>query len=357
MRPTARVLSSLGAAAAATRPHTLGFIGLGQMGQHMASNLYAKHLARQQQAQTQSAQRPPVELVVCDANEAAAGAFAAAFARDFPHAPPVHVVTSPAQVAARASTLITMLPSSPQVKDVYLGPGGIISALQPESSVSTLCIDSTTLDVDVAKDVAQRVDAAGGSMLDAPVSGGVVGAQAGTLSFMVGGPAPAFERARPHLENMGKNITHCGPNGTGLVAKIANNLILGINQIAVAEAMLLGTSLGLAPALLAKIINNSTGKCWPSEVNNPVPGALEPEGRSPPCERGYEGGFASRLMLKDMLLALHAAKTVDVPLPIGTTCAGLYEDVSKHREGELASKDFSVVYEYLRRAREGGGNA
>jgi len=210
-----------------------------------------------------------------------------------------------------------MLPSSPHVRQVYLDSGGIIPALRSLSSTdasNTLCIDSTTLDVQVGRDVSAQVHSAGAAMVDAPVSGGmrglqiqerirfirffagVTGAKAGTLSFLVGGRKEAFTRASPILALMGQRTIHCGPAGSGLAAKICNNLMLGVEQIVVAEAMLLGQRLGLDPAVLASVINSSTGACWSSRVNNPVPGAL-PE-KSPPCERGFEGGFATELMIK-----------------------------------------------------------
>ena len=191
-----------------------------------------------------------------------------------------------------------MLPSSPHVRNVYAEEDGIIPALKSlntEAVSSTLCIDSTTLDVEVARAVAADVEATGASMVDAPVSGGVAGAKAGTLSFLVGGPKAAYKAAYPFLTHMGKQIIYCGDSGAGLAAKICNNLILGVQQIVVAEAMLLGQKLGLDPAVLAGVINSSTGSCWASSVNNPVPGALPTE---PPCTRNYEGGFATSLMLK-----------------------------------------------------------
>lgn len=193
-----------------------------------------------------------------------------------------------------------MLPSSPHVRQVYATEaGGIISALRSlsqEDATSTLCIDSTTLDVEVARSVAREVSKIGSTMIDAPVSGGVAGAKAATLSFLVGGTPEAFERGSPILSRMGKRIMYCGPSGAGLAAKICNNMVLGVQQIAVAEAMLLGQKLGLEPAVLADVVNNSTGACWASSVNNPVPGALLDQ--EPPCTRDYEGGFATSLMLK-----------------------------------------------------------
>jgi 3-hydroxyisobutyrate dehydrogenase len=136
-------------------------------------------------------------------------------------------------------------------------------------------------------------------MYPPPVRTGVAGAQAGTLSFLVGGESHAFQSVEPLLSLMGQRIIHCGPSGAGLAAKICNNLLLGIQQIATAEAMLLGQKLGLKPEVLASVINSSTGSCWSSSVNNPVKGALP--GKAPPCERDFIGGFATALMLKVVL--------------------------------------------------------
>lgn len=200
-----------------------------------------------------------------------------------------------------------MLPSSPHVRQVYTSDaGGIIPGLHSLSEdvpPQTLCIDSTTLDVEVARSTAKQVQETGATMVDAPVSGGVAGAKAGTLSFLVGGTEDAFTHVSPILAHMGKKIIHCGPSGAGLAAKICNNMVLGVQQIVVAEAMLLGQKLGLEPAVLAGVINSSTGACWASAVNNPVPGAL-PD-KEPPCTRGFEGGFATRLMLKVGALMSH----------------------------------------------------
>lgn len=325
------------------------------MGREMASNLFTKSL-------NAHGSEPSPTFIVCDALPEAA----ATFARNFQQLHPgvkINVVDTPAEAAELASVIITMLPSSPQVNQVYLSSEsgilpGVLKLLSSSSSsaparpedLKTLAIDSTTLDVSTAKDVAHRVaKEAQINMVDAPVSGGVVGAAAGTLSFMVGGPKSSFDLAQPFLEKMGKTIVHCGDSGTGLAVKICNNLILGINQVAVAEAMLLGTSLGLSPELLAGVINNSTGRCWPSAVNNPVPGALP--GQSPPCERDFKGGFAAKLMLKDMNLALNAADSVGVPLPLGNSSVKLYEDVTKDQE--LAGRDFSVVFRHLQKLQGG----
>ena len=204
------------------------------------------------------------------------------------------------RVVAESNTLVTMLPASPHVRQVYTQEAsGIISGLRALSqgdATSTFCIDSTTLDVEVARDIAKEVHSTGATMVDAPVSGGVTGARAGSLSFLVGATEDAFHRASPILSHMGKRIIHCGPSGSGLAAKICNNLVLGVEQIVVGEAMLLGLKLGLDPAVLAGVINSSTGACWSCSVNNPVPGAL-PD-KEPPCTKDYEGGFATSLMLK-----------------------------------------------------------
>ncbi|KAF9518914.1 hypothetical protein BS47DRAFT_1337815 [Hydnum rufescens UP504] len=320
------------------------------MGLEMAMNLFSK---------TAKAQ-PSSSFVVCDPNSASPKSR-------------LDVVDSPLEVTRHADTIFTVLPSSPHVKKVYLGDAGVLQALSSRLDGPRFFVDSTTLDVQVARRVAEQVTATGGQIVDAPVSGGVVGARAGTLSFMVGGPSASFDIAKPYLELMGQRIIHCGGSGTGLIAKLCNNHVLGINQIAIAEGMLLGTSLGLTPDLLASIINSSTGRSWPSEVNNPVPGALKD--KSPPCERGYAGGFASKLMLKDMLLASDAARPVAVPLPIGARAMEVYtqmiaadeeprRDRAAHPDAPKGGppgksttstgtmprgeKDFSVVYDYLR---------
>jgi 3-hydroxyisobutyrate dehydrogenase len=226
------------------------------------------------------------------------------------------------RVVASAGSIVTMLPSTNEVNIVYRQDGGIISGLNSLSEherQTTFCIDSTTLDVQSAIDVATSVKNMGAEMVDAPVSGGTVtcsrlhsliltstisgvaGAKAGTLTFLVGGTEAGFNRAKTMLVDMGARIVHVGPSGAGLAAKIVNNMILGVQQFAVAEGMLLGKQLGLDPAVLADVVNSSTGACWSSSVNNPAPGALKGTGKTPPCENGYQGGFATALMLKVLL--------------------------------------------------------
>lgn len=301
----------------------------------MAYNLFSKQYAKSKQAR----------FVVCDALPEAAMTFARRFEADFPGS--LTVVLTPEEAALASETVITMLPSSPQVQEVYLDR--ILPALKtlqnsdPQSARNTLFIDSTTLDVTVARDVARQVKLIS-RMVDAPVSGGVAGAKAGTLSFLVGGDEADFKLCHPILSLMGQRIIHCGLSGAGLGAKICNNLILGVQQIAVAEAMLLGQKLGLDPAVLTSVVSSSTGSCWSISVNNPVPHSL-PD-KSPPCERDYDGGFATSLMLKDMGLASELALKTRVPLPLGKAVENLYREAIS-MEPKLARKDFSSVYKFL----------
>ncbi|THH10994.1 hypothetical protein EW146_g8199 [Bondarzewia mesenterica] len=325
------------------RGKSISFIGLGNMGSEMASNLFSKRFAETSDA----------HFVVCDAVPENAARFCETFEKSFPGAK-LGIALTPEEAVLASSTVVTMLPSSPHVRKVYAESGGIIPALRllAESEArSTLCIDSTTLDVQVGRATAAETRETGAEMVDAPVSGGVTGAKAGTLSFLVGGTEDGFERASPILAHMGKRIIHCGASGAGLGAKICNNLVLGVEQIVVAEAMLLGQRLGLDPAVLAGVINSSTGACWSSSVNNPVAGSL-PD-KSPPCERDYEGGFATVLMLKDMRLATGVSSATGSPLPLAEAAERIYADVVK-QQPELAKKDFSAVYSYLERAADKG---
>ncbi|CCM03860.1 uncharacterized protein FIBRA_06010 [Fibroporia radiculosa] len=339
MRATPRLLRAV-ASLPPSRASSISFIGLGRMGSEMAYNLFSRTLAESGGS---------ARFVVCDARQVVSESFVANFEKQFPGSR-VDVVSCPEEALVASQTVVTMLPSSPHVRNVYLESGGIVPALLslPQEAVqSTLCIDSTTLDVEVARAVAQDISMTGAKIVDAPVSGGVTGAKAGTLSFLVGGTQGAFDSAKPTLSNMGKKIIHCGPSGSGLAAKICNNLVLGVHQIVVAEAMLLGQKLGLGAQVLASVINSSTGACWASSVNNPVPGSI-PD-KSPPCERDFEGGFATSLMLKDMGLAKDIANSAKTPLPLGSAAEQIYSDVIQH-DPDLANKDFSSVYRYLRLA-------
>jgi 3-hydroxyisobutyrate dehydrogenase len=206
-----------------------------------------------------------------------------------------------------------------------------------------LFIDTSTIDPASSKELANAIHTTRqGRFVDAPMSGGVVGARAGTLSFMFGASSQTgelIERVRSVLMLMGKKAWHMGPPGTGVSAKLANNYILAINNIATAEAMNLGMRWGLDPKTFADMVNTSTGRCWPMEVNNPVPGVVA----TAPASRGYEGGFGVSLMNKDLRLALTAAKESGTPLALGDQARGVYNSVEEEHRG----KDFSVVYKWL----------
>ncbi|GJJ11993.1 hypothetical protein Clacol_006231 [Clathrus columnatus] len=330
------------AAKSSVRNNIVGFIGLGQMGHAMATNWVKKRVTDNLHSNEKSG------FVVYDIDTSRTVSFAQSLNEVYSGAN-ISVASNPAEVASASQIVLTMLPSSPHVKEAYYGNQGILSGLQTlsnEAIRNTLCIDSTTLDVNVARDVARSVKHLGSSMVDAPVSGGVAGAKAGTLSFLVGGTFEEYTQASPILALMGSRIIHCGDSGAGLAAKICNNLVLGVQQVVVGEAMLLGQRLGLDPAVLAGVINSSTGGCWASSVNNPVRGALP--GKAPPCERDYEGGFLTSLMLKDMKLAIEIGKSTGTSLPLGRSAETVYNEVVEKHE-DLAKKDFSSVYKFLER--------
>jgi len=243
---------------------------------------------------------------------------------------------SPQQIAEASDVIITMLPSSPHVKSVYTG--GLLKSVRQNS----LLLDCSTIDPIVAREIAssEQIRNSNSTMLDCPVSGGTVGAEAGTLTFMVGGDKQAFERAKPYLQIMGKNIVYCGPSGSGQVVKLCNNLILGISMIGVSEAMNLGIALGVDPTVLAGVINTSSGRCWSSDTYNPVPGIIP----TAPANRNYAPGFMSQLMKKDIGLAVETAKSISVPLPLGNVAREIYELIGQRGYSE---KDFSSIFHYL----------
>ncbi|AEA83842.1 3-hydroxyisobutyrate dehydrogenase [Pseudomonas sp. WS 5018] len=292
----------------------IGFIGLGNMGAPMAHNLLkAGH-----------------QLSVFDLNAAAVDNLVGAGAL------PVDSPTAIAQ--GNAELIITMLPAAPHVKSVYLGENGLIAS----SRAGVMLIDCSTIDPHSAREVAKAAAEHGNPMLDAPVSGGTGGAAAGTLTFMVGGSDADFDRAQPILAAMGKNIVHCGAAGNGQVAKVANNMLLGISMIGVAEAMALGVALGMDAKTLAGVINTSSGRCWSSDTYNPFPGVQD----NVPASRGYSGGFGSDLMLKDLGLATEAAKQVRQPVILGALAQQLYQSFSAQGHGGL---DFSAIINQYRK--------
>jgi 3-hydroxyisobutyrate dehydrogenase len=242
-------------------------------------------------------------------------------------------------LAAESGVVITMLPAGKHVRDVYLGPDGIIAKAKP----GTLLIDSSTIDVDSARTVAAAAAVKGLPMLDAPVSGGVGGAQAGTLTFMVGGPDEAFAKAEALLKVMGKNVVHAGAAGAGQAAKICNNMILGISMIAVGEAFVLAEKLGLDKQKLFDIASKSSGQCWSLTTYCPVPGPVP----TSPANRDYQAGFTAAMMLKDLKLAQDAANASGATTPLGAEAASLYGLYVGQGEG---GRDFSGIVRFLRGA-------
>jgi 3-hydroxyisobutyrate dehydrogenase len=290
----------------------IGFVGLGHMGAPMARNLLkAGH-----------------SLVVYDVVQRNVDALKSAGAG---------AATSPARAAGGAELVITMLPSSPHVRSVYLDGEGVLSG----AARGVTLIDSSTIDPHTAREVAALAAQHGNPMADAPVSGGTGGAEAGTLTFMVGGSSEVFDKIAPVLRHMGKNIVHCGESGTGQVAKICNNLLLGITMIGVSEAMNLGTALGIDAKVLAGIINTSSGRCWSSDTYNPYPGVMD----NVPAARGYTGGFGADLMLKDLGLAVDAAKLSKQPVVLGALAQQLYQMFSAQGAG---GQDFSAIINLYR---------
>ena len=292
----------------------LGFIGLGNMGLPMAQNLLKADFA----------------VTGFDLNAQATEKLAASGGN------PAH---SLADAYKDAEVVITMLPAGEQVREVYLGDGGVLAAVAP----GTLLIDSSTIDVKTARDVAQAAQGQGLAMVDAPVSGGVAGAEAGTLTFMVGGGDDAFERAQPVLERMGKTIVHAGGPGNGQAAKICNNMILGASMIVVSEAFLLAEKLGLDAQKLFDISSKSSGQCWSMTSYCPVPGLVP----TSPANRDYKAGFTAAMMLKDLKLAQAAARATHATTPLGAGAAAVYE---RFVENGDASVDFSGIIRYLRGA-------
>ena len=291
----------------------IAFIGLGNMGAPMARNLI----------------KVGHSLNLFDLNKTVLAELSALGA---------NVSTSPKDAAHGSELVITMLPAAAHVRSVYLNEDGVLAGI----GRGVPAVDCSTIDPQTIRDVAAVAAKQGVTLGDAPVSGGTGGAQAGTLTFMVGASAEHFEVLKPVLSQMGKNIVHCGDIGTGQIAKICNNMLLGISMIGVAEAMALGNTLGIDTGVLAKIINTSTGRCWSSEMYNPWPGIVE----TAPASRGYTGGFGAELMLKDLGLATEAARVAHQPVILGAMAQQLYQAMSLRGEG---GKDFSAIIESYRK--------
>jgi 3-hydroxyisobutyrate dehydrogenase len=270
---------------------TIGFIGLGHMGLPMARNLVkAGHTVHGFDLSAGA-----VEAL------AAAGGVAAG---------------SIPKAIAGAEIVVSMLPEGRHVRAVYLDQGGVFLS----APTSALLVDCSTIDVETARTVSAAAAARGFAMIDAPVSGGVGGAEAGTLTFMVGGAEEAFARAQPVLAQMGKAVIHAGAAGNGQAAKICNNMMLGIQMISVCEAMVLAQKLGLAPEKLFEISARSSGQCWSLTSYCPVPGPVP----TSPANRGYQPGFTAAMMLKDLKLAQTAAQAVTAATPLGSQAYQLY---------------------------------
>jgi len=286
----------------------IGFIGLGNMGLPMALNLLkAGH-----------------HVIGFDLVKSQLEVFAKAGG----------MIAEDANTTAKdAEVVITMLPASRHVEDLYLGNAGLLA----NANAKTLLIDCSTISPKVAQTVAAEAKAKGFAMIDAPVSGGTAGAQAGTLTFMVGGDASAVECARPLLEKMGKNIFHAGANGAGQTVKVCNNMLLGIQMLGTSEAIRLGIANGIDPKVLSDIMTKSSGRNWALELYNPCPGVMD----NVPSSKDYAGGFGVDLMLKDLGLAVENAENLDASVPLGKLAQQLYENHSKAGNGKL---DFSSVF-------------
>ncbi len=296
----------------------IGFIGLGNMGGPMAANLVR-------------------------AGHGVAGFDLSPTALDALHAAGGTAAATAGEAAKGADVVITMLPAGQHVRAVLTGPDGVL----PHLPRGTLVIDCSTIDVETARAVADAAAAQGCAMLDAPVSGGTAGASAGTLTFMVGGEADAFARAQDVLGAMGKTIVHAGPAGAGQAAKLCNNLILGITMLGVSEAFALADKLGLSAQSLFDISSKSSGQCWSLTSYCPVPGPVP----SSPANRDYQPGFAAALMLKDLTLAMEAAKSAGAAGVLGEQARAAYARLC---DAGLGGNDFSVAARALLAGGIGG---
>ncbi|MGE6183447.1 3-hydroxyisobutyrate dehydrogenase [Aeromonas media] len=301
----------------------IGFIGLGNMGGPMAANLArAGHAVRVFDLMPESV-----------AKAIAAGCIAAGDARE--------AVTG-------CDLAISMLPAGEHVRGLWLAEGGgqeLLGALPAGAQV----IDCSTIDVASARAVGDAAKARGIRFLDAPVSGGVTGAAAGTLTFIVGGESADFEAARPILACMGQNLFHAGALGAGQIAKMCNNMLLAIHMAGTAEALALGVKEGLDPGVLSTIMGKSSGNNWSLERYNPWPGVME----NAPASRGYEGGFMTRLMVKDLGLAMALAEHAHSAVPMGALARNLF---NLHASQGRESKDFSSILElYLDKPQDKSG--
>lgn len=290
----------------------IGFVGLGHMGAPMAQNLLKKgHSLKVYDIAPQA-----IAALVKD------GAMAA---------------KKMADVAVDAEVIITMLQTGQQVSDICLGEQGLFKQARP----GTLFIDSSSIDIVSCRYLHQEAENFEMAMVDAPVSGGVAGASGATLTFMVGGTEQHFLRAKPFLDAMGKKIVHAGAKGNGQVAKICNNMILGVSMIAVSEAFVLAEKLGLDAQKLFEICSNASGQCWAMTSYAPVPGLVA----SSPANFDYKAGFAAKMMLKDLHLSQDAAKSADILTPLGAQATALYQQFVAHGFADI---DFSGIIKMIK---------
>ncbi|CAI9773305.1 unnamed protein product [Fraxinus pennsylvanica] len=300
----------------------IGFVGLGNMGSRMCNNLI----------------QAGYNVAVHDVNQDVMKMFSEKG---------ILTKESPVEVAKASDVVITMLPSSSHVIDVYTGPNGLLHGgdqLRP-----WLFVDSSTIDPQTSRKISVAISDCilkgkedgweTPAMLDAPVSGGVLAAETGSLTFMVGGSEKAYTAAKPLFLSMGKNTIYCGGAGTGSTAKICNNLAMAVSMLGVSEAYALGQSLGIAASTLTKIFNSSSARCWSSDSYNPVPGVMD----GVPASRNYDGGFASKLMAKDLNLAAASAKEVCLKFPLASVAEEIFTELN---DAGYGTKDFSCVFRH-----------
>ena len=289
----------------------IAFIGLGNMGGPMAANLMtAGH-----------------SLTVFDLSEAAMQALAEKGAR---------CASSALEAIEGAEVILSMLPAGKHVAGLYLGGNGLIA----KAAKGTLILDCSTIDAETARQVGAAAEAAGLAMLDAPVSGGVKAAQAGTLAFMCGGSEAGFVRAEKILSGMGKKIFHAGDHGAGQIAKMCNNMLLAVHMIGTAEALQLGMNNGLDAGVLSEIMKNSSGDNWSLQNYNPVPGVMP----GTPASNDYQPGFMAQLMLKDLGLAMENSLKTQSAVPMGAMARSLYASFAGKGNSQ---RDFSAIIEMM----------
>ena len=291
----------------------IGFIGLGNMGLPMAKNLVAAGH----------------DVTGFDLSDAAKSALVAAGGAS---------ADTIAAAVAEAEIIVSMLPAGKHVSAVYTEAEGVLA----QANAGALLIDSSTIDVDTARVVSAQAEAAGFIMVDAPVSGGVGGAAAGTLTFMVGGTEEGFAAAKPYLDIMGQNIFHAGGSGNGQVAKICNNMLLGISMIGTAEAFMLGEKLGLDAQTFFDISSTASGQCWSMTSYCPAPGPVP----TSPANKGYAPGFTAAMMLKDLLLSQEAAGSAAAATPMGQRATELYTQMADAGDADM---DFSGIMQMLQK--------